>query len=204
MKRIQSRIEKNRAFEVLTEAFRSSPGMTWMLKNPNSETAKKRILHFFYSEAKSKKGAFITSDRNGVIFYFPQHRKNFSLRSFYQKVYLILFVTGIKNGMRCLKYQRLIKKIRPKTGWVATLLACDSSHNGIKTAFEIKQEVFQLADVEMEMIYAETTSPRAKILYEISGYELYHSAKHPYADLTIWFYRRYPYSYSQPNYKNIA
>ncbi len=207
MKRIQSLDDKRKAFNVLTNAFKNSKGMTWMLRKPQSLRSRKHILNFFYSEALARDGAFITSDQNGVIFLHPQSKETFSFRRLSQKLYIFLFITGIRNGIRSIQYQKLIRKVRPKSGWVATLLACDSTESGIKTAFEIKQEIFELADRYNQFIYAETTSFRACQLYKIIGYELYHTEKHPYADLTIWFFRRNPKPYKQSsslNQKNIA
>lgn len=206
MKRIQSIDDRQKAFEVLASAFRHSKGMTWMLRNPKCVRSRKSILNFFYSEAHARNGAYITQDKKGVVFLYSQSKTSFSFRRLGQKFHVILFATGIRNGIRSLKYQQLIRKIRPKTGWVATLLACDSTESGIKTAFEIKQEIFQLADRYKQVIYAETTSFRACQLYKIIGYELYHTEKHPYADLTIWFFRREPKPYNQSNHnqKNIA
>lgn len=206
MKQIQSIDDRRKAFDVLTSAFKNAEGMTWMLRNPQSTRSRRSILKFFYTEAHARNGAYITTDKKGVVFLYSQSKTTFTLRRFIQKLYIFLFITGVRNGIRSLKYQKLIRTIRPTSGWVGTLLACNSTESGIKTAFEIKQTIFELADRYHQVIYAETTSFRACQLYKLIGYELYHSEKHPYADLTIWFFRRDPKPHNQHphNQKNIA
>ena len=110
---------------------------------------------------------------------------------------MLLFVTGIKNGLRSFKYQKKIAVIRPKSGWLGMISATDATATGTKAAFEIKNNMFQLADDTNEPIYVETTVPRVKTLYQAAGYELYSTMKHPYDDLTIWFFRRSPFIYSR-------
>ena len=39
-------------------------------------------------------------------------------------------------------------------------------------------------------ICLETSIPRVRKLYKLSGYEEYAAIKHPYEDLTIWFFKR--------------
>lgn len=196
MELITTREDRERAFEILQKAFHSSPGMDWMLRKRNSAYSKKWIIKVLFTEAESKGGAFLTSDKNGVVFFYHLSKRTHSLKYFFQKAFVSLFITGIKNAIRCYRYQKKVASIRPNEGWLGMLLATDSSTNGMKAALEIKQAVFGFADETNEYIYAETTSPRASLLYQKAGYELYRTIRHPYDDLTIWFYRRQPSIYS--------
>lgn len=197
MKLIQTRRDKHRAFEILENAFQSSPGMNWMLKDRSSKHAKKWILRVLYTDAQLRNGAYLTSDRNGVVFFYHLSKKGISATGIFQKIYVLLFISGIKNGLRSIKYQKKIAAIRPKSGWLGMISATDSSANGTKAAFEIKNEMFRIADDTNEDIYVETTVPRVKLLYQAAGYELYFTMEHPYDDLTIWFLHRRPFIYSQ-------
>jgi hypothetical protein len=79
-------------------------------------------------------------------------------------------------------------------GW---LVATDQDIVGNAAAYEIKQEMFRLADETNEPIFVETTVFRIKQLYERAGYYVYDTLDHPYEDLTVWFMRRDPHPRKQ-------
>ena len=186
------KIDRPRSFEILDNAFSQSYGMTWMLRNKDSIRSKKWIIRLMYLEAKSKNGAYITNDKNGVVLFFSIQDKRLSIRYKLGIICFILFVTGIKNGIRALKYQRLVASIRPKKGMLGLLVATDQNIAGSKAAYQIKQEMFRIADEKNENIFLETTIPRVRALYLAVGYVEYAEMKHPYVDLVIWFFKREP------------
>lgn len=187
-----NKTDKARAFQILDHSFHQSPGMTWMVRDKESEKSKKWIIRLMYLEAKSKKGAYITEDKNGVVFYFSLQEKTRSFLYVIGIAYFILFITGIKNGIRALKYQKQIASIRPKKGMLGLLVATDQSVKGNEAAYQIKQEMFQIADKMNECIFLETTNPRVRALYRAVGYSEYAEMKHPYTDLIVWFFKREP------------
>ena len=191
MNHIKTKNDKIRALDILENAFISSPGMTWMLR----KKSKKRLrifLSFFFHEAVAKKGAYLTSDRNGVVFFYQLQNQNRSILNFLRRLYIAIFIMGLKKGILAAKYKRLIDETRPKTGWFGWLVATDNKVSGNSAAYEIKQEMFRMADETNEPIYVETTVPRVMLLYKTSGYYEYSKIKHPYEDLTIWFMKRDP------------
>lgn len=150
-----------------------------------------------FHEAIYKKGAFITSDNNGAVLFFPIQQRTFSLKNALRTIYIVLFITGIRKGIQGLRYKKMVAEIRPKTGLLGLLVATDQSVLGNAAAFEIKQEMFRIADENEECIYVETTVPRVRLLYKAAGYIEYAEKQHPYTDLKIWFFRRDPFTYSR-------
>ncbi|MFT5779831.1 MAG: hypothetical protein ACI837_002790 [Crocinitomicaceae bacterium] len=197
MEIIRTKNQKERVFEIFEHAFISSPGMNWMLRNRNSERGKRWIINLMFHEGISQKGAFITSDNNGAVLFFQVQKKAFTPLNIFRTLYILGFVTGIKNGIRALRYKKMVATIRPKTGWLGLLVATDRTAEGSGAAFEIKREMFRLADESNECIYVETTVPRVRTLYKAAGYIEYAEMQHPYADLKIWFFRRDPFTYSR-------
>jgi hypothetical protein len=191
MVQIQNTQDKNRALDILEDAFASSPGMTWMLKRKSKASLRIFLTYFFY-EVKAKKGAWQSTDRNGVVFFYHLQNKNQSILNTFRKLYVFLFIMGIKNGVRAIRYKRLIDSIRPKTGWFGWLVATDKNTIGKSAGYEMKNEMFRMADLSNEPIYIETTILRVMILYRSLGYDVYHVMQHPYEDLTIWFLKRDP------------
>ena len=99
---------------------------------------------------------------------------------------------GIKNGARVIRYKKMIDSIRPGSGWFGWLVATESGTIGCAAGYEMKNEMFRMADESNEPIYLETTTKRACMLYKALGYSEYAQLKHPYADINIWFLKREP------------
>ena len=197
MELIQGKEQKRRLFEIFEQAFAQSPGMNWMLRHRDSSRGKRWIIRLMTNEGIAKKGAFLTSDNNGAVLFFQVQKRALSPLNILRTIYIFLFITGVKNGFRALRYQKMVAAIRPKTGWLGLLVATDQTVPGNVAAFEIKQEMFRIADDHNECIYIETTVPRVRLLYKAAGYIEYAELKHPYTDLTIWFFRRDPFTYSR-------
>jgi hypothetical protein len=197
VRQIQTTTEKIRAFGILEDSFKDSLGMNWMIRNTKSHNSKKTIIRLMYNEAASKNGAFITDDNNGVVLFFQIQNKKFTFNNLCRAIFIFLFITGVNNGLKAIKYKKLIASIRPKSGWLGLLVATDQNSKDRVAAYEIKQEMFRIADEHNECIYLETTVPRVRVLYRAAGYIEYSEIKHPYADLTIWFFRRDPFTYSR-------
>ncbi len=182
--------EKKRILEIFKGAFKNSPGITWMTKGDDSKT--ESLLKLFIAEAIVKKGAFLTNNKNGAVLFFQlQNRKN-TILLIARKLFIVVFVIGIKTGIKTIKYKKLIDNKRPKDGFLGWLVASDQSVSGTEAAYEIRNEMFRIADEAKLPIFVETTVPRVRALYRISGYTEYTSIEHPYEDLTIWFFRRNP------------
>lgn len=194
MQKITNLNEKNRALDILESAFESSPGMNWMLKKRIAKKQLRNFLSFFFHEAAMNDGAYLTTDKNGVVFFYQLQHKKTSVLLFFRKLYLLLFVMGIKNGIKAIRYKHLIERIRPKTGWCGSLVATDSSAKTVRSAYEIRNALFKISDETNQPIYLETTTPRAHQLYKAFGYKQYATIKHPYENITIWFMRRDPKS----------
>lgn len=198
MNHIQTLTEKNRALDILEKAFITSPGVTWMLKKRNRKSLRV-FLSAFFEEACTKKGAYLTSDNNGVVLFYQLQNQRTSLMCFLKKLYMFLFIMGPIKGWRAIKYKKMIDDIRPKSGWFGWLVATDLDAADTKAAYEIKQDMFKLADQTNEPIFLETTQPRVMVLYKAAGYYEYAKIKHPYEDIYVWFMRRDPHTFRKVN-----
>ena len=107
-------------------------------------------------------------------------------------VYLMITVIGIRRGIRALKTRKLMDTVRPAKGWYGWFLAIEKGVNGNLAGYEIKRDMFRMADDRNETIYVETTDERTMQLYKKIGFLEYEVQKHPYEDLNIWFMKREP------------
>ncbi len=192
MQLIQSEIQKTRALTILNKAFHESPGITWMLGENKNDKKLNTFLSIFLLEAYVKNGAYLTSDNNGVVLFFRLQNSKASFLLAIKKIYVLLFIIGLNRGIKALKYKKTVSEIRPKTGWLGWLVATDNSVKGNAAAYEIKNFMFEKSDDSKETIYVETTVPRVRLLYRVSGYTEYAHLKHPYNNTDVWFMKRDP------------
>jgi hypothetical protein len=192
MQLIQSEIQKNRALEILSTAFYTSPGITWMIGENQKEKKIKKLLSLFLFEASLNQGAYLTADNNGVVLFFQLQHQRKSIYLTISKLYAFFFVIGVNRGIKAMRYKKIVDDIRPKTGWMGWLVATDNSVVGNVAAYEIKNFMFNQSNHSQETIYVETTVPRVRLLYRAAGYEQYAHIKHPYQDIDVWFMKRDP------------
>ena len=166
-----------------------SPGIMWVLKK-NTIEAKKTTISVLFHEGLAKKGAYITDDKNGALLFYNSDDNRSSFTNILRKLYLIIFFAGIGNAFRLIKYRKMIAKTRPKKALIGFLVATDTNVVGNEAAYEIKREMFKISKKLKRPICLETSIPRIRKLYQLSGYEEYAEIKHPYEDLTIWFFKR--------------
>ena len=69
MELIKSEKERERAIEILEEAFKHSLGIVWLLKK-NEKKQVNSFLSFLLEEALINKGAFLTENKNGVVLVY--------------------------------------------------------------------------------------------------------------------------------------
>ncbi|MGB1039913.1 MAG: hypothetical protein ACPGVD_03495 [Flavobacteriales bacterium] len=186
----ENKIERNKILEIFEEAFKDSPGMTWMIANNKKKM--KSILKLFIHEASLKKGAFLTKNKSGAVLFFSLQNNTNSTALILRKLYVFFFVVGVNRGIKAIRYKKLINEIRPKEGLLGWLVASNQNISGNEAAYEIKREMFRIADETNQPIFVETTVPRVRKLYRLAGYKEYQSIQHPYEELTIWFMRRDP------------
>lgn len=196
MKIITSTIDEARALDILQDAFSTVPGVTWMVENTrNEKAALRKLLAFCFHTSAEKHGAFLTADRNGVVFFYHLQSKPKLLKHILRSLYLALAVIGIQRSIEIVRTRKIIDSIRPKRGWYGWFLATSKDKQGLQAAYEIKRDMFRIADETSEPIFVETTIPRIKELYKLIGFYEYAKLKHPYKDnLEIWLMRRDPHT----------
>ncbi len=189
MNLVKTSQEKKRVLEIFHNAFMESPGIMWVLKK-NTIEAKKTTISVLFYEGLAKKGAYITDDKNGALLFYNSDDNRSSFTNTLRKLYLIIFYAGIRNAYRLIKYRKMIAKTRPPKALVGFLVATDLNVVGNEAAFEIKREMFKMSKKLKKPICLETSIPRVRKLYQLSGYEEYAAIQHPYENLTIWFFKR--------------
>lgn len=173
------------AVSILAHAFANAKNITWFLS-----PTKKNLQRFFsllVEESIAKEGAYLTSNKRGVILLYNMNAKLSFFSFLGKKLRLILFTMGLKKGYQLIRLQKLQEKERPKVGMYGLALAMQSDEQKWQTIFELKQAFREVLNNTSLPVYAETTNPRYVKMYLSLGFVEYHQMKHPYADLTIRF-----------------
>lgn len=186
---IHTKKDKKRALEIFNDAFIDSLGIMWVLKR-KTLNSKKLTIKVLFHEGIDKKGAYLTEDKNGALLFFDNNNTRTSLNNIIRKIWLVIIYAGFVNAYRLIKYRELISATRPKGVLIGFLVATDQNMIGNAAAFEIKNQMFAIAKNLKKTICLETSIPRVRRLYKLSGYTEYAEIKHPYEDLTIWFFKK--------------
>ena len=196
MNQIRNANDRNRALDILENAFYNVPGVMWMIKSTENKRRDLRIfLSLCFYQTSEKGGAYLTSDKNGVVFFYHLQKKPNQLLDFFRKLYLILILVGVKTSIRIIKTRKIIDQVRPKKGWYGWFLATEEAI-GNRAGYEIKRDMYRMADETNEPIYVETTIARIKTLYSRIGFYEYARVKHPYENIDIWFMKRDPHTFN--------
>lgn len=173
------------AIDILVETYADAPNIKWMFNQNHSN-----LTYFFrvlIEDAITRKGAYLSSNNNGVLFFYDLQTKNFSFKSFYLKMHLAFFIIGIKKTAQIIRLNNLKKKYRPQNGYYGSILAVKSNDLQWETNFELKKEFSKVFKQFNQPAYLETTNRRIYLLYKKLGFSEYYKTDHPYADLTIYF-----------------
>ena len=90
--------EKIRILEILENAFKDSPGVTWMINGNRNKV--KNLLKMFVHEASVKNGAYLTKNKNGAVLYFQLQNKDNTISLTFRKLAVLIFVIGIRKGIK--------------------------------------------------------------------------------------------------------
>ncbi|MCH2225598.1 MAG: hypothetical protein MK066_12580 [Crocinitomicaceae bacterium] len=191
MVRIQTLGQKNRALDILSQCLHKSQSITWLLnKSKNRLEALRALTQYCFVEANEYKGAYISDNEKGVMFFYRLKDVKQSFSLFSKKIILACKVTGWRNAIRVVRLRKIMNRIRPTVGWYGFLLTSDSS--GEIANRLIRKEMFRRADETGLPIYTETMSPKVRIAYRDLGFIEYECIPHPHVDCHIYFLKRNP------------
>ncbi|TRX70482.1 hypothetical protein [Carboxylicivirga sp. M1479] len=185
MKLISNKEDAIIASAILAEAYADAPNLNWMFAlNHKNFSCFFRVL---VEDAINKNGAYLTSNNNGVLLLYNLKAHSFTLINLFRKIYLILFVIGLKKSVQLIKLNKIKRQHRPQTGLYGAVLGLKKGQYTWQTRHELKSDFLKLVERANMPVYIETTNPRIYLLYKSLSFTEYHQMKHPYADLSIYF-----------------
>lgn len=183
---------KDIALQVLTSAFKTIPGALWILKKDNKIQKRLVVLcQFCLSVAMQKKGAFISSDNNGVALLFKSNAKQNPIMWLMGYINLGNYCIGWTRAWSIIKRERYIVSKRPKSLYLYFwMLGIKKNRNGVNTILEIKDFIFERSKKLQLPIIAETTVKKNLVMYKRYGFEVYDEWETGQNGIKIWFIQR--------------
>lgn len=167
--------EKNLIIDILMQSFETNQSVNYILKQDKKRLSRIRALMDYSFEVCILFGdVFISDDNKACALIMYPDKKQTSLKSIYLDLKLIFQCTGIKNVMKTLNREALIKKIQPKE--LMTYLW----FIGVKTEDQNKgfgsnmlQSIIKYSEQNNKPIYLETSTVRNLPWYKKFGFEVY-------------------------------
>lgn len=184
--------DMNRAQHILTTTFKNNPGVLWVVKQDGRIQDRIAVLcKFCLSVAYQKKGAYISSDNNGVALLFKSDARQKPLAWLTGYIILGQHCIGWNRAWEIIQREREIIRRRPKNPYLYFwMLGAVKNEHGLQTIKEIKNFAFNLSKQMKLPIYAETTLPQMVKIYARYGFRKYDEWDTGKNGLKIYFISR--------------
>lgn len=195
----QAQAKDQRIINNLVEAFQNNDRMRVTLGNRNANFLQKinQIISYSYFMVKKIGGLFISKDQHTYLLYYTKSKFYFSLKDYFNYVYLALVTIGIKQLKTVYLREQNIKNIRQKEIEIqgdkdylyVWYLAQKKEHKSLKGLMEAKSFIIENALKLNLPIYIETTEKRLVPIYERAGFQFYDCMIEEDTALCVWFGR---------------
>ncbi len=188
------RHEYKPCLELLAQAFLNNPSVNSVVKNDRKRPQRIRELaRYSIKTSFARKGAFISSGRNGIALCYPIQAKKEGIIDFWNQAVLLVKAIGISRFRQVLQREAYIKSRRPQGNYLYFwFFGVTPGQHGSGDAVELKNHIFRWADNEQLPICLETSVEKNKRVYERYGFQVYHTWTSGQHDYTLYFMQRPP------------
>lgn len=192
-------LDKQQIIDNVSTLLQEIPTSMEIVKDDHKREQRFHYLAKHMVEKAIEKDALITSeDGKGIAILFRTSSKDKNFwKDLIQDLKLALNVTGIKKGLKAMKVQKYVKSQRPQNGeeylycWFWGILSDARGSDDSKTAYNMKNQFYEIAQELQLPIYAETRIRRISLAYRRYGFELFNEWDHPSGD-KMYFLKYYP------------
>ncbi len=191
-------MNKERVISNVATLLKEIPTSMEVVKDDAKKDERFNYLAKHMVEKAIKRDALITCDDDqGIAIFFEEDGTSGGFfNELISDLKLAINVTGIKKGLNALKSQQFVRKQRPNTGkylycWFWGILEDARGVTDKKTAYKMKNIMFDMAKEKQLPIYAETRIKRVSIAYRRYGFEVLKKWPHPSGD-TMYFLKYDP------------
>jgi len=167
--------EKDIIVDILTQSFESNQSVNYIINQDKRRLRRIRSLMDYSFEICSEFGdVFISDNKKACALVVYPDKKKTSLKSILLDIKLITQCIGIKNVMKTLNREALIKKIQPKEPMTYLwFIGVNPEDQNKGYGSNMLQSIIQYSDKDNKPIYLETSTIRNLPWYKKFGFEIY-------------------------------
>lgn len=191
-------MDLDKIIDNVAEVLKETPSAVSTVKQDGKKDQRYRELAAYMVRKAIKHDALILSENQKGVAILFEHQKGESNQfkdSIKEQINLLFKVTGLKNALRIIKNQKVVKEQRPDDEaylycWFWGI-AKDDRGAETQVAREMKDELMRIADEKQLPLYAETRTKRNVIVYRRYGFEMFKEWEHPEGG-HMWFLKYEP------------
>lgn len=162
--------DKDWIVALLSEVYKENPTVLFAAKGNKKKI--KKVFSYSFDIFFSQEGVYYHPNKKGVVFF--KMGTGQTQKRLFKSVFFLLFVSGIKNGLKLLKRQKTLKKEHPKGMFMHIGVFGIKVHpERNRTARDIRNFIFDFAIESKTDIYLETPMEKTKRVYEYYGFNCY-------------------------------
>ncbi|HET7360635.1 MAG TPA: hypothetical protein VFI78_01750 [Salinimicrobium sp.] len=191
-------MDKKKIIEHVSILLQEMPtSMEIVLDDKKKDERFRYLAKYMVEKAIEKDALILSEDGRGIAILFRTNAKDNNFwKDLITDLKFAYKVTGIAKGLKVLKNQKYVKDQRPKEGdylycWFWGILPDSRGSDDKKTAYNMKNKFYEIAEELQLPIFAETRIRRIGIAYQRYGFKLFHEWKHPSGD-TMYFLKYTP------------
>lgn len=193
MVRKAQKSDKELAIELLYKSFGDNPAVFWVVKKDNKfQKRLNRLAEYMFEVGLGKNGVYLSSDEKAIGICYHMNKKISLWKMLWLQIKMAFGVIGLSRVKMVLKKESYVAKKRPEDDNYLYFWYFGSTDKGKGNAMELKKHIYDYSDMQNLPIYAETTVPKNKRVYEYFGFKTYHEYNLMGGELTTWFLKREP------------
>ena len=192
MVQLAEKEHREHVVRIIEESFTDNPSVVSVI-NPKKSKSLRALANYAFDTAIVREGVMLTEDRQSVAICYHYGLKKEGFMDLWNQMKLVLNCIGFSRVPQVMRRETYIKKQRPADGkflyfW---FFGATDAGRANRSAFTLKQAIFDWSAKEGLPIYLETSVPKNKKVYERFGFETYHEWSQT-KDCTLYFMRRAP------------
>lgn len=178
------------AISIAVQAFRENKSMLWFTGNDPGEKKLRELCRYCIVTSAGKNGAWLSDDGHGLALFYPSGKTCHWSTSIPATLRFICRCTGLWRLPLVLHRQQMARTLRRTEPHLYVLMIASNKSAGPASAYELRDAVFDAAQHSGLPLYAETSLPLNKKVYERFGFSTYASMQLEKSDTTLWFMKR--------------
>jgi ribosomal protein S18 acetylase RimI-like enzyme len=171
--RLANQSEKSKIIQIIINAFRNDPHMSWLLAKSNNQKKIEIAAEYITDETFAKGEIYLTNDDLGIALWQTEKKEGFSI-NFIKRNLLFLFRLGLRTALRSLKNQMLSHSHFPKNKpfYYLTLIGVMPQGQGKGLASNLMNPVLEDCKTKKIPVYLETGNINNVEIYKKKGFTL--------------------------------